>query len=386
MQRLFNGVLALLLFACSATSSLPTEAPAASRQLSLLFAGDTGFGEEYQRQIEARGGTNILKAYGYEHAFGYVQNILKRADFRVLNLETCITDEQESPLAGKKDYLHKADVAHAPRILRKYGIDAVSLANNHSKDFGTRGLQQCMQLLSEAGIEHFGAGNETTAAMKPLRRSFLFRGRQLNLYVIGWMEYRWEYAAKWKYDFYAGPNSPGVNAWEQQRILQQIRHIRATDSLAFIVAFPHWGYNYSWKNHSQTRIAREVMAAGADLLLGHGAHLMQEIEAFDEHRWICYGMGNLVFNSPGRYQKSGMKPYSFAALVKIRGYHQGRWQYQLQLFPFFCDNKLTNYRSRPLSGTEFEEMQALLLERSQLKPQELLRVKFISPRKGIILN
>ena len=86
--------------------------------------------------------------------------LLHDAAFVIANLETPITDQGESPFSGIKSYVHYADVEKTPHYLSKYGIGLVSLANNHSLDYGLPGLIQTLEILDLRGIETCGAGGQ----------------------------------------------------------------------------------------------------------------------------------------------------------------------------------------------------------------------------------
>ena len=82
----------------------------------------------------------------------------------------------------------------------------------------------------------------------------------------------------------------------------------------FIVIYPHWGGNYKPVSDVQKAFAHNWIDAGADIVIGHGAHTIQEIEQY-KGKWIFYNIGNFIFNALGRYSSTGAKPYSL--MVKL---------------------------------------------------------------------
>jgi len=142
---------------------------APSRPLTFVFLGDTSFGENYQEEIERRGGDNVLKTKGYEHSLKRFAPFLRQADLVIANLETPVTDLPSSPLTGKKVCVHHSDPVEAPRVLKEHNIGAVSLANNHTLDYGIMGLRQSLEALEEHDIQWFGAGTDEASAAEPLR-------------------------------------------------------------------------------------------------------------------------------------------------------------------------------------------------------------------------
>ncbi len=327
--------------------------------LRILFVGDTSFGENYQERNAERGRVNVLATKGYEYPLEKVGPLLRDAGFVIANLETPLTDLLVSPLMGKKEYIHWSDPVKAPPVLKHYHFDAVSLANNHAFDYGEGGLRQTLQALDGSGICWFGAGPSRAAAAVPLVREFVVGGRSLRLTVLAGKHRTREY----EYHYYAGSSASGVNGWTEPAAVGQIQASRRADHGAFIVAFPHWGENYRWTTRRQTRLAHAMIDAGADLVIGHGAHMMQEIEQY-RGRWVIYNLGNFVFNSPGRYRKfADAVPFSFAACLDVDE-QAGRLDLALRLYPILTDNRVTEYQPRPVTRDELGEILEHLLDRS----------------------
>ena len=107
-----------------------------------------------------------------------------------------------------------------------------------------------------------------------------------------------------------------------------------------------------------------MINAGADLVIGHGAHILQEIEYY-KGKWIIYGLGNFVFNSPGRYQKRNVKAYSMAAMLNIQEVG-GNIRSSLYLYPIFSDNLITNYQPHPVDGKHLDDIRNFLIPDSTI--------------------
>jgi hypothetical protein len=220
-----------------------------------------------------------------------------------------------------------------------------ALANNHSLDFGPQGLEQTSGSLKLYGMSGFGAGKNINFAGEPLLKDF---GQAGSMAVIS------AYELNDKYDdiyfYYAEEQGGGVYPLSVERISRQIEDLKAENPDMFIVIFPHWGTNYTLASENQKETAHALIDAGADLIIGHGAHMVQEVEKYNG-KWIVYSIGNFVFNSPGRYQNYEVDPYSYIARLLID--ESGM---NLYLYPIFTDNKVTNYQSRFVTGSEFEEI------------------------------
>jgi hypothetical protein len=109
---------------------------------------------------------------------------------------------------------------------------------------------------------------------------------------------------------------PGVASIDPARLAAQVADIRKTDPHAFVVLFPHWGENYRWKTDAQTTTAHACLDAGVDLIIGHGAHMLQEIERYHD-KWVVYSIGNFVFNASGRYAANKVDPFGLPALLEV---------------------------------------------------------------------
>lgn len=371
MRRWLSRSVALFflvaLASCASTTPLPDSggdvAPYAPFRLLLL--GDTAFGESYQARRAERGEENILQTRGYDDCLLLLEPLLQRADRVVANLETPVTLPGalgSSPLAGMKEYIHWADPELTPATLAKHGITAVSLANNHAMDYGPDGLSRTFSALRTHGIEYFGAGLDETVAARPLviETSSGMSGPQI--IIAAGFEYRRSYRDK--YHFYARDEAPGVNNWSAKRAAAQITTLRKEYPDALLIAYPHWGRNYDWRRTRQADLGRGLIDAGADLVIGHGSHGLQEIEHY-RGRLIIYSLGNFVFNSPGRYEGKDVPPYSLMAMLEVQLEGEG-WGCTLRLYPIFSDNRKSDYHPRPVTAAEFRSVRQLLEERSSM--------------------
>jgi len=136
----------------------------------IVFVGDTSFGENYQVRIKELNGDNILEKYGYDHSLKRMKRILCEADLSIANLETPVTNVKISPFKGKKSYIHWTDIEKSPESLLKHNINTVSLANNHSFDYGEKGFVQTLDVLEKNSIDYFGVGRNEEHASLPIIR------------------------------------------------------------------------------------------------------------------------------------------------------------------------------------------------------------------------
>lgn len=321
---------------------------AQDKETKLLFLGDTYFGETYQFEPKFNHGVNIIQENGYEYFFENVKELLYSSDYTVINLETPLIKPLSNVTYSAKPYLHWGDPELSVIYFSKYYIDAVSLGNNHTMDHGTAGFNSTINILSKSNIEFFAAGINTEEASKPLIKNI----NGFRFAVLGGFEYRKSYDSL--YNFYAKDTSGGVNMLDAETISSKIKELKAAEPGIFVIIFPHWGSNYKPANDRQKIIARRLIDAGADLIIGHGAHTLQEIEEY-KTKIILYSIGNFIFNAPGRFSSSEAKPYGLACQLLVNDS-----DISMKLFPFLTDNKETEYRLTPLEDDMLDDCHKFL--------------------------
>lgn len=341
----------------SAMASRSTQPPSCSA-LRIVFAGDTYFGESFFGRTGAK---RRPQADAHRTSIRDIQPLFAGADAVVVNLETPVTDLEVSPLAGHKDYLHRGQPDGTLRALRALHVTAVGLANNHSMDYGEPGLADTLAVLRDSRIAAFGAGAERRQAALPWTWRLATPAGPLDIVVVAGYEYNPRYDSS--YDAYAETGDEGVNLWTPELGAAHIQDVRAACPDALIVAFPHGGDNYAWRDGKQAALHYALIDAGADLILGHGSHMAQEIERRGE-RWIVHGLGNAVFNTPGRYDDEAQHPWSFVAALLAEA-DANAVRLALRLYPVLSDNQDTGYRPRPATRRQAEDLAELLNARSR---------------------
>ena len=349
---------AIFLFALALSPGPRTVA--AADTVTVVFAGDTSFGENYQDAIATAGGGNARVERGYDHAIAELGPLLERADLAIVNLETPLTERRVSPLLGKL-FVHYGDPRQTTAALARYGVDAVSLANNHTLDLGLDGLLDTFDALDDSGIARFGAGDGESVASAPFIRRSGEGDDAITVAVLGAFVRDPTYE---RWAVYADGPLPGVAALDLPGIRVQLAELRRREPAAFVVVFPHWGYDRWWRDPEQVEVAHALIDAGADMVIGHGGHTMQEVERY-RGKWIVYGLGDFVFNAPSTYDDPDVTPFSLIAELEIAP-GQPPTLAGLRLYPILSDNAATGYRPRLLDAAEFSEAAARLLDRSPL--------------------
>ncbi|MBE9553397.1 MAG: CapA family protein [Proteobacteria bacterium] len=323
--------------------------------VSVGFLGDTYFGEYYAERALASGKPHPLHSGDYEGWIAEFDTFLSSNPLNIANLETPLTELQSSPYQEERPYPHRADPKKTLRALSRAGINVVTLGNNHLFDYGRKGILDTLTQFRSSSIAAIGAGADALDAARPLAvRINHHNGAAVSpaareLLVFSGFAYR--RAMDERFKAYAKEKRPGCNPVNKQTIAA-VAFARQQHPHALIVVVPHWQRDYLWVSLRQRRFARDVLAAGADLLVGHGAHMLQQTERFDG-RLAVHGLGNFVFNSPGRTRRMFAAPISAVARLVIpvdpaRPVH-------LRLYPIFTDNRASGYRTRLLGEEEFTD-------------------------------
>lgn len=311
--------------------------------LSILFLGDTHFGENYQYDPIYNHGTNYISKNGYDGFFKNVEPILNGSDAVFCNLETPLTREINI-ISSRKPYLHWSDPDSTVKYFRKYNISFISLGNNHVFDMSANGFKNTLSSLKKGGLISFGAGNDLKEASGPV----VMQQDSILAVVFSGFEYRPNYDTL--YHFYAADSTPGVNMLDTIRLNKDISYYRASYPNAIIIIYPHWGSNYGKVNVRQIAFAHSWVNAGADAIIGQGAHTVQPIEKY-HGKYIFYNIGNFIFNAPGRYASTQAMPYSLMVKLQIENE-----KLSYTLYPLYTDNKKSGYNPHLLNTAEINEL------------------------------
>jgi poly-gamma-glutamate synthesis protein (capsule biosynthesis protein) len=235
--------------------------------VSLVFAGDIVL-DDAAGALIARGGD----------PFEAFAPVFKAADIRLGNLE-CVVATTGS--AGDKNFTFRAHPRSLP-VLKRH-LDAVALANNHSGDFGREAFAEMLNLLKAEGLGQFGGGHNLKEAHTPL----IIERKGLRIAILGYNEFM-------PRSFEADYNAPG-SAWsEDEQVVADIRAARSVHKAHLVIPVMHWGWeNELTANTRQRQLARTMINAGADVIIGGHPHVTQDIEHY-RGKPIIYSVGNFV--------------------------------------------------------------------------------------------
>ena len=256
------------------TPTSPDEASA----VRVMFGGDVMLG----RIVKER----ILR-YGPDYPLGAVAQLMRSPHLTIVNLECAITSAHDIWPGAPKAFYFGAP-PQAIHALTGAGIDMVSLANNHTLDFGVKGLVDTLHHLRRHGIRYAGAGVDIAAALSPA--------------IVDCDGIKFGMAAFCDHqaDFAAHANHPGIAYLDFDDEFAVVAALRKPlDALrSAAVDWPilslHWGPNMVFRPSIKfRRLAHAAISMGWKILFGHSAHVFQGIEIYRGCP-IVYAAGDLV--------------------------------------------------------------------------------------------
>jgi len=227
---------------------LPSSAP--SPQVTLIAVGDLMLG----RSVNLR----MLKEKNWQYPFLQTAKLLSSADLTFGNLESPLVSSCP-PAAGGMTFCAPPEAAAG---LTAAGFDVLSIANNHILNYGQRGRTQTMKFLNQNHILPSGPDQLAKYSVKKLTFGFL------------------------SFDL-TGNHQP-------EPILKKVKE--SAPEVDILIVSLHWGVEYQnepdiW----QKMLARQIIEAGAKVVLGHHPHVVQPTETY-QNGLIFYSLGNFVFD------------------------------------------------------------------------------------------
>jgi poly-gamma-glutamate capsule biosynthesis protein CapA/YwtB (metallophosphatase superfamily) len=254
-------------------STLQTTTPVPETPITLAFTGDVMFGRTVNSHM-------LATASNDPYPFTHTGEFLRGFDLTIGNLE-CVISRLGVPVP--KPYNFRGDPRAYDRLLNA-GFDLVSVANNHSGDYGKAAFLDEFLTLPQRGLTPIGGGQNRRQAHMPVYRSV--RGTTVAFLAYDQID---------PYSFAATDTSPG-HAWLNEVDLRQDVGV-ARRSADFVIAFVHWGIEYyTGLTAEQRYLAQVAIDAGADIVVGAHPHVIEPYE-FYKGKLIIYSLGNFVFDN-----------------------------------------------------------------------------------------
>ncbi len=260
--------------------NLITENPKESEKIeeeektyTLLFTGDIMLDRGVKTMTERHGGGD------YNFPFLNIYEDLRKADLLFGNLESMISDKGRD-LGGL--YSFRAD-PRAMSGLSFAGFDIVSLANNHTFDYGREAFEDTMKRLTKEEIAYTGAGFSKEEVHSPA----IINLDETKVGFLGYTTFLYPYA-------FATNERSGITDFSLEKMKEDIKN--AKNKVDFLAVTFHYGDEYQKKpNENQILLSQRAIDYGADVVIGHHPHVTQPVEKYEE-KYIAYSLGNFVFD------------------------------------------------------------------------------------------
>jgi poly-gamma-glutamate synthesis protein (capsule biosynthesis protein) len=262
--------------------------------VTLAFGGDTHF----------EGNLGSLLVSDPDGMFAPIAPVLSGADVAMVNLETAIaTGGRPDP----KNFDFRAPPS-AFEALRAAGVDAVTMANNHGRDYGPAGLAETLAAKAQTPLIVLGIGANATEAYRPWLTTV--KGQRLAIFAAT------DVLDDWLIDAWtATDDRPGLASTKGAAVDRLLAGIRAVRPVAdTVVVDLHWGVeNSTCPSPRQQELARTLVDAGADVVVGSHSHRVETAGRLDG-ALVDYGLGNFAF-----YNESGPSGVSGVLRVTMTG-------------------------------------------------------------------
>lgn len=263
------------------SSSAASDGSGGSGDITIAFAGDVHF----------VGRTAKLLKHPAT-AFGPIASLLRSADLTMVNLETAVTSRG----TPQPKYYHFRTTPVAFTALRDAGVKVATMANNHVLDYGRVGLSDTLAAARAAHFPVVGIGANAAAAWAP----YIVTTKGVRIAVLAVSQIG-ELAPTW---VATATRSGEANAIDLRRTLAAVRAARKLANVVIVVM--HWGtQGLTCPNPSQLALAPKLAAAGASIILGAHAHVLQG-SGWLGHTFVVYGMADFVWNGPTYSNATGV--------------------------------------------------------------------------------
>jgi poly-gamma-glutamate synthesis protein (capsule biosynthesis protein) len=256
----------------AAASPTPSPTPPPPPVITLDFAGDSHFD----------GRTLDLLQRNPDTAFGPIASELSSADFAMVNLETPVTTRGTPE---PKEFHFRAP-ATAYEAVKAAGIDLVTLANNHTLDYGRLGLDDTINYANAANMPFVGVGENAAQAYKPL--VVTIKGVRIAFLAFSQIT---ELASTWS----AEDNRSGIAmAFDAKRVVAAVKQAKSEADV--VIVYNHWGQEYDECPISvQKTFAKLLADNGVNIIIGAHVHVLQG-SGWLGKTFVAYGMSNFLWH------------------------------------------------------------------------------------------
>ena len=253
------------------TASKKAKVEQLRKPIRVTFAGDAMMDWSVKETVKQR---------GPDYPFLHIKEELTASDLSVVNLETAITT---GGIKVPKEYNFRSDPISLTG-LKNAGFQLVSLANNHSFDFGQSGFNDTIANLKDYQLDYIGGGLNKEEAYGA--KTYTIKGRTIKVLAFSRVlpDFSWV----------ATESKPGLaNGYDLSLIENTIKKEKVDADFLFV--YIHWGVETKRSPEAfQRDWAKTMIDAGADGVIGSHPHVLQGFEYY-KGKPIAYSLGNFLF-------------------------------------------------------------------------------------------
>lgn len=306
--------------------------------MKILLVGDVMLGRLVNQ---------ILREKPPIYPWGDTLPIFKKADFRLCNLE-CVISNLGEPWSQTAKIFHFRSDAKNIAVLAKAGINAVSLANNHTLDYGHQAMFEMFKILDNVGIIYAGAGGNFQEASRP--KIVVVGDLKVGLIAFTDNEPQWQATKKVPGIFYVPIDLKDRRAKNFLEIVKKTKN-----NIDLLVVSAHWGPNWGYRPPGKhITFAHALIDTGVDIVFGHSAHVFRGIETY-KSRPIIYSTGDFIDDYA--VDESQRNDQSFIFVVET----QGEEIANIYLYPTI----IHDFQARLAQGKEAGEVAAKMIKLCQ---------------------
>lgn len=333
------AIVLIVLVRCSGSAGQPTDGaslPAQQNDVSsagpvsftISFAGDCTLGTDEYFDESTSFNARYDKEGDPAYFFRNVRDIFAADDLTVVNMEGTLT---ESTDRQDKQFAFKGPAEYA-QILVEGDIQAASLANNHSRDYGKQSQEDTISALDQVGISTFGWDRIAYHDIKGVKVALV------------------------------GLNVLNEGDGYHEEVRSTVQQARDGGAQITIVYF-HWGVELDTvPGEFERAVGRTAIDAGADLVVGSHPHVVQGYEKYND-RYIVYSLGNFSFGG-------NKDPRDYDCMIFQQTFTVVDGQVQrddaINIIPcsVSSSDSINNYQPTPAEGEEADRINAVIKERS----------------------
>ena len=326
----------VLILACIPSCLADAVKYEAPKQIVITFTGDCTLGIDDRERGKATGFDAFIQQYGIDYPFEKVRDIFAQDDLTVINLEGTLYNSDVG--RANKTYAFRGSTEYV-EMLKNASIEACSLGNNHSMDYGMAGFKSTVDTLEANNIGWFGSDNE-------FNQTFVFEKDGIKIGFVSMYEKSW---------------------WDKIGILSAAYEQLRAQNCDLIIGFPHAGIEYDVRydrGGGQDKLIEKMLYFGSDLIVCNHAHTIQGIRQ-DGDKTILWGLGNFVFGGNSKIKLNAMKEptnYTYLAQFTLSFDENNKYLgHQLNIIPIVVatgkdkGGELRNYyQPMPATGKDAE--------------------------------